>query len=114
MWLEGLLTVEQIDYDRRAPDDALIHGRRGPSRPASLRGTPDDEPVDVYHATGGAATERRDRIHGPLHAPVHREPQRPGIVSGPQVFVPAVSDDRVLGTLFRLACEGQRLVRHHT
>ena len=46
MVLEGGLDVEQVDYDRSDGDDALIDGCRGPSRPASLRGAPDDEPVD--------------------------------------------------------------------
>jgi hypothetical protein len=60
MVLERLLDVEQVDDDRNHADEALIDHRRGPRRPAPLRGASDHETVDIYPAPRGAAAEGRD------------------------------------------------------
>src|SRR5713226_2323864 len=109
MVFEGLLDVEQVNYDRSHGDDSLIDSCRDPRCPAPLRGTSDHEPVDIYPAPRGAAAEGRNRIHGPHHTLGHREPQRPGFVSGPEVLVPAIRNDGVLRALLGLPYEGQRL-----
>jgi len=51
---------------------------------------------------------------GAHHAFRHRQPQRPGLVAGSQIFVPAEGDDAVLGARLGFSRKGQWLVRHHT
>ena len=107
------LQVEHVDHRRHDRDDAAVHGRGRPRRPATLGTAGDDELRDRAPATLGRLGVRLHRVHGADGSLGHREARQPLLVAAIEELAPAIGDEVVFLARDAVLEERQRLVRDH-